>query len=525
MNKNKLEIWIYLLSALFCVSNTYAQDSLTTTYSRKKLLQENQWLNTTNIAGQVFNPFQPEGDFVAEYSLKEGDLRYQQHSPKESIYHFYTQKSKRVNNIVFKGGFSYNNMQQKKVGWTARMNPISHNPYMLADSLFGTYKKDYVALNGGFAAKLSKRLALGINLDYMVGDGARIKDPRPSNSTYELKASPSFIYSFDNAKLGANFQFIAGREKISYSTAEHSTSYRFFRTLGLGKAGVPTNGWSYSRNYYTKGYGGELQGQSNIGNKQILIGFGYYYKIEEAEDGSASNPRKGDVGDYKESVLKFYTLITQNKQLNHRLLISADAYFGTGIEFLQKPYEDDGITYYRTIAELENYSLTQITPKLQYVISKPFNNFMNKWEVSANLGADIFQSEYKSEAKSSYTNLNANIEIFKNLFFSKNNFMDFTISGFINYNIAEELKQLSPYNAIQEIALWDNLIQPDFNLVTGNQYGSNISVRFGHNLKIRKGKSNFMYIALNMSYFWGENDAWTRNRDFKQYGVKIGVLY
>lgn len=404
------------------------------------------------------------------------------------------------------------------------MRPVTNNPYMLADSLFGTYKKDYVTLNGGFGMLLSERLAMGIHLDYLVGDGARIKDPRPSNSIYTLKAFPSVIYSFERMKLGMNLQLLKGREKISYTTLETSTTYRFFRTFGLGKTSVPVNGWSYTRNYYLEGYGGEFQLQYKLGNKNVLTGLGFLYKKEKSEDGS-SNPQKGDVGDYKENTIKFYTIINQNKRLNQTISLNVDTYLGTGVEFLQEPYIEKGITYYRTVAELENYSLTQVIPKIKYAIAKPYNDFTNKWEVSIQASADIYQSEYKLEAESSYVNMGSEIKIFKNWFYSKNNFLDILFSGFINYNISNELKQLTPYNASQEIAIWENIIQPDFLFGTANKYGGNVNIRYGRNLEVIKDKNSYIYLDLNVSYFRGTNDAWDNSKDSKLYGFKIGILY
>jgi len=524
MSKEKIRIVIGVFWAVFMADNAYAQDSLFSMHSRDRLMYENLWLSTNNAAGSIYNPYEPDGDFSFGYNRKEGELRYRQQSPEEDIFSLIINKSKRIKNIVFNGGISYYNLQQKDVGWTSRMNPMTRNPYLLADSLFGLYKKDYVALKGGVAILLSKRIALGLNLNYLVGDGARIKDPRPKNRIYSLKVLPALIYSFETLKVGLNLQYVMGREEIKYNTKEQSTTYRFFRTFGLGKTSTPVNGWNYYRNYYLDGYGGDLQFDYKWGNSKVLTGAGYLFKKEASEDGKGI-PQKGDAGDYKERVINFYSVFNRKKRLNQQFSFQLEACLGTGVEYLEEPYIEKGITYYRTIAELENYSLIQLTPIVNYAIAKPYNELMNKWELNVHAGADIFQSEYIYEAESSYTNLNAGVKLSRTLFCNAINFLDIKADGQLNYNMSSNLNQLSPYEASQEIAMWERVIQPNFLLDTANKYGGDLSIRYGYNIAETTAKLRFLYLDVNMGYRKGTNDVWNSRKASKFYGVKIGMLY
>lgn len=515
--------FIIILCTFLFTENTKAQDTLVSAHSSDRLLLENQWLNTNNIAGAAFNPFLADGDFVLGYTSKNGDLKYTQHSPDEQTYSFNAEKSARINKTVFTGNIGYQNIQQNDVGWTARMNPVTHNPYMLADSLFGLYIKDYIQLGGGFAYMMSDRLSAGINVNYLVGDGARIKDPRPQNKLYTLEAFPSFIYSFNKFKLGVNFQLLSGREKISYNTIENSTTYRFFRTFGLGKTSVPVNGWSITRNYYLSGWGGELQLQYSLGDIKLLSGLGYFSQTEKSED-ATTIPDKRDTGDFEENTYRFYTIFNYGKNLIHSFSINMDILSGQGTEFLQEGYSLDGSTYFRTIAEIENYSTLEMIPAVKYRLAKPYNDYLNKWEITFNAKLDNFYAEYLLEAEESYTNIISNLEFNKSFYFKKS-MLGFSTSGMLIYNISNDLKQLRSYTASQEIAVWDNIIHPDFLINTSTIYALGAKVRYGRNIEILKDRNSMVYLDLGVDFKSGSNDLWIENKSFEVYSFKIGITY
>ncbi len=500
-----------------------ARDSLYLARPANRLIIENQWLNTQNIAGIVFNTFLPDGDFVLGFSSNKGTLKRSQLSPDEQAYGFSTNKMVRAKNFVFTGSISYQYKEQEDVGWTARMDPLTLNPYMLADSLLGVYKKDYISLGGGWGYLVSHRLSTGINVSYMVADGARIKDPRPQNKLFNLEVFPSFIYTFDKFKLGATLHLLKSREKISYTTLENSSTYRFFRMFGLGKGAKTINGWAYSRNYYSSGLGGELIAQYNLGSKKLLSGFEYFYQIEEVEDGS-SNPKKLDGGDFKETRYKFYSIINYGERLIHSLTAGVDMLIGKGIEFIQEPYSEDGITYYRTIGESENYSTWQVLPSVNYKLAGPYNNFLNKWEVIFTAKADIFNAEYILEAEKSYTNITGGLEFNRFLYF-KTGMLSLSASGAYHYNLSNGLKQLRAYTASQEIAVWDNIIEPDFILNTSNIYALGANIKYGRYLNLLENKRNMLYIDFGINYRSGNNAFWDKSKRFEKYCLKIGLSY
>ena len=484
---------------------------------------ENPWFGSSNKAGSVFNSFIPDGEFELNTGLEKGDLKLSQLSPKERAYSFNSHKTIRLDNIVFDGGVKYINQQEEEVGWTARMDPTTRNPYMLADSIYGLYSKDYVSLFGSFGYMLNENMVFGFGVDYLVGDGARIKDPRAVNNLFSLDIKPSFIYVFPGFKIGANIHLMKGREKISYSTIENSTTYRFFRMFGLGIGAKAINSWSYSRNYYSSGIGGGLQSEYKLGQANLFSGLDYFYSKEASEDGS-NNPRKNDAGDYKESNIRFYTSLNLKKSLLHFASFHVNMSMGEGVEFIQEPYSEENITYYRTVAEVSKYSLLSVNPGIRYKLAKPYNQYLNKWELDLKLELDHLSSEYLLEARQSISNIIPSVKFDKSVFLNKNQIM-FGLSGQFIYSLNNELKQLRPYMASQNIAAWQNIVHPDFILLSSTTYSAGAHFRYGRFVNIMKGKSNLLYVDLGMNFSFASNEEWVENLSWEQYRIKLGLSF
>lgn len=484
---------------------------------------ENPWLSSRNMAGSIFSSFVPDGVFELNTSYGKGDLKLSQLPPEEMTYSFNTHKTIRLEKTVFEGGVKYINEQQQQVGWTARMDPTTRNPYMLLDSIYGRYSKDYVNLFGSFGYQLNENMVFGVSVDYLVGDGARIKDPRPVNDLFNLDIIPSFIFVLPKAKIGVDIRLMKGREKISYTTIENSTTYRFFRLFGLGIGAKTVNSWSYSRNYYSEGIGGGLQAEYRIGEVNLFTTLDYFYSREASEDGS-SNPRKNDAGDYKESAIQFNTTLHYRKRYLHSANLYVNMWIGDGVEFIQEPYSEDNITYYRTVAEVSKYSLLSLNPGIRYRLAKPYNPYLNRWELEFKMELDHLSSEYLLEATQSISNLIPSLK-FDHSFFKKKSQILYGVSGQFMYSLKNDLQQLRPYTATQNIAAWQNIVDPDFLYYTSTSYAFGAHFRYGRYVNILKGKSSLLYMDLNVNFRFASHEEWIENRTWERYGIKLGITF
>ncbi|MFW5820842.1 MAG: DUF6850 family outer membrane beta-barrel protein, partial [Bacteroidota bacterium] len=345
----------------------------------------------------------------------------------------------------------------------------------------------------------------------------------PVNDLFSLNIYPSILLNFSGFNIGANMHLLKGREEISYTTIENSTTYRFFRLFGLGKGAKTINSWSYYRNYYHSGLGGELQLDYTLGSVKMFSGLGYLSKKELAEDGS-SKPRKNDSGDYRETDYYFYSFFRIRRDLIHVARLFTKLSIGEGIEFLQEPYSHEGITYYRTIAEVSKYSVLDLNPGILYTLVKPYNNYLNKWKLEAGIEMEHLYNEYLLEADQSITNFIPSLH-YNYAVFHKNNQWNIRIQLMYKLNLDNELNQLRPYTAIQELAAWENLIYPDFLIFSANSFTIAPGIRYGKEIKLMKEKNSQVFIDLRGMYKNASNQAWNENKSLKFLQLKIGITY
>lgn len=472
-----------------------AQDKQLPKISDKKLNIENQWSATQNINAKLFDSFIPSGTFEVNYNIKNGNFKPVQSSDKENSYGFLAKKRIKFDNILFLGNIEYNSQANKQVTWTARINPLSDNPYMLADSMSGLYKKNHIRLNGGLAYQINENMTSGIAINYEVANGARIKDPRPENMQYKLKIMPAMIYSFGKLKLGTTLHWQSGREYIDYEVIEPMVSYRIFRLMGLGKGRKTVNTQFYTRNYYMQNMGIDLQAGYTFGKNNLLFASEYRYKKEKAEDGT-SVPRKADTGDFLENHITSYLIFSRKTNYFQQLRFAIDFQLFTGTEFIEKAYlDDDNITRYKTVTTLDNYHQSKISPSLSYVLGINNQKYYYKWLFTANIKYFVKDVLYEKEAKKTFQNIRGNILIDRVFEFDKL-FVNISLSGSYLKNINKEIKQLRTYNAPQDKAAWEQIVLPNFYFQTASAYSFGINIKFGKNINFKKIKNTYLYLDL-----------------------------
>lgn len=511
---------LFLIVAIFL--KTKAQDRQLPNISDKKLSLENQWSATKNINAKLFNSFIPLGSFEINYNGVQGDFKPVQISDKESNYGFRAEKTMKFDKILFFGNIEYKNQAQKQVTWTARMHVPNDNPYMLADSMSGLYKKNYIRLNGGLAYQINENMTSGVAVNYKVANGARIKDPRPENTLYSLAIMPSMIYTLGKLKLGTTLHWQRGREYIRYEVIEPMVSYRMFRLLGLGKGKKTINNQFYTRNYYKKNMGADLEIQYNFGKNNLLFVSKYHHKKEKAEDGTTV-PRKGDAGNFLENQISSYLIFNRKANYFQQFKLSFDYQTFTGTEFVEKAYLDDAkITRYKVITTLDNYSQNKITPAFTYILGLGNQQYYYKWLLTINTKYETNNTLYVNEAEKKLQNISGNIAIDRVFEFEKL-FLNISLLAIYAKNLSNELKQLRAYNAPQDKAVWEQITLPDFYFETASAYSFGINVKFGKTIKLKKIKKTNLYCDLQSYMTLAEVNNNQQRRTI--YSITIGMNF
>ncbi len=255
-----------------------------TSLSSEKIVHlKTVWDGSANAASlQFFDIRQKIGKATLNYNYENGDLhRYQQERKLNEI-GFFTNGYVTLKRWKFYGDFNYSNNKNEAVNWTDVLNPYNDNPYILADSIGGTYHKEFFKMRTKAAWQINNRFIFGVDMNYKAGVGARRKDPRPKNTTTTFNIAPAIIFTFNKMKLGANFRYQTSKEDIEITTVTDSV-YDYFNMKGLGAFSVSTE--KDRRSHESNLFGGGIQ-IGYTGNKiSNLTEASFYRKATDIKRG------------------------------------------------------------------------------------------------------------------------------------------------------------------------------------------------------------------------------------------------
>jgi hypothetical protein len=229
-----------------------------TSLSSEKILHlKTIWSGSANAASLQFFDFNTKiAKAYLNYNFAEGDFRKYKQENRYNEIGFYTNGYINLKKWKFYGDFNYFKNKNEGVKWTDVLEPYNDNPYILADSVGGTYHKEYFKMRGKAAWQINDRFVFGIDMKYKAGVGARRKDPRPKNITTTFDISPAINFTFNKIKLGTNFRYETSKEDIEITTVTDST-YDYFNMKGLGAFSVSTE--KDRRSHDSNRFGGGLQ--------------------------------------------------------------------------------------------------------------------------------------------------------------------------------------------------------------------------------------------------------------------------
>lgn len=148
---------------------------------------------------------------------------------------------------------SYQNGYAKAITWNTTADVHMHYPYVVADTIGGTFYHEYYTFMGGYATRLG-RFVIGGEANYRSGLTFRKVDPRPKNTISDLTLAAGVTLPLAAHRLG----FSLGMQ--SYKQSQRIDIYRpgsgvklfYLRGMGISDASFSTvitdsNG---STNYY-----------------------------------------------------------------------------------------------------------------------------------------------------------------------------------------------------------------------------------------------------------------------------------
>ena len=134
---------------LLCANNNDSLRQNTSLSSEKILNLKTVWSGSTNAAGLHF--FDIQNKIAKAYinsNNQEGDFHLFQQEQQKNELGFFTNGYLNFNNWNFYGDFNYLKQTNKDVKWGDVMEPYNDNPYIMGDSVGGTYYKEYFKMRG-----------------------------------------------------------------------------------------------------------------------------------------------------------------------------------------------------------------------------------------------------------------------------------------------------------------------------------------------------------------------------------------
>lgn len=192
---------------------------------------------------------------------------------------------RKLRDVSFEGGMSYNNGKDKDRAWNATLYQSEQNPFMLADSLFSDYSTEEFTLDGRFSWEPIELIRFGVNADYVVGTTSDEQDPRLETKGMLFTINPGIDFKVaEYVKIGATGGIRLFNENAKYSTVETGNSASFFVMSGMGTC-MDQGGTSYQREVKGLAYFADLQVYWQRPDYGNLLNIGFEKNREKATDG------------------------------------------------------------------------------------------------------------------------------------------------------------------------------------------------------------------------------------------------
>ena len=523
MNKlHKINLLILLLLvAGYALGNTIP-DSTHSFNSFKLYKLQNQWLQTGNIARISLNPDKNIGFVQSGYRYDDGSYHRMREAETKNEFFLESESIQKIKEMYFYGKFAYSNSDEKGILWNGVFDPYRGNPYIIGDSVPGAnYHKEIYQLSGGMAKKFNNKLTLGLLVDYMVGIGAKQKDPRPENVVMNISVNPSVILKMDNFILGFDAGYRNRKEEIDYTQiATDNPDPTFFTFKGFGFHNYEVD-YGVDRFQTEKAYFGGFQFQKEFGSIQSLTELRGEYSSEEIDDGS-SVIKKEDGGDWKVISIDFnQQLKLQTGQKIHSLSFHGNFTNGQGTEYTQEiVFDEDRHANYITISKNLKFERLAMNALLNYnFVSLSGYNKVN-WDIEGTAGLTINDEKYNYIPEiftADYMNLNTGIKVQKN-FYKKA--LHFAPQIEVNY-----LQNLSNSMSLSNDPGITKKQNKELYMFDHNFYIADlIAVKAGLNVGFNMPNSKTIeQLNLNINYSYSQTNDQLLERNFLS--GKIGIMF
>ena len=292
MKRRFLTLWICFSAGVLDVNARpqFPLDSLSADKSGRWALRFERalWLRSDNSAGVGLDTMLSVATASVSGQTESGSFHRPQQASAVHAAGLEAERIQAIRKLSFYGGFRFRQKWEEDIRWADILDPYRGTPYVLADSLGGDWKKQLFNLSATLATNplFSRRVSLGLAVEYEVETGARQNDPRPLNYAKNLRLSPGVIWSpAPGTRTGLSFSTGFFREEVEMENRQ-PTAHRQYRLKGLSIHDAPTIfSLSVTRAYTGNDLAAGWQFEKQFRNSIFMSSLGFGHYIEDTRDG------------------------------------------------------------------------------------------------------------------------------------------------------------------------------------------------------------------------------------------------
>ncbi len=255
---------------------------------------ESPWRNFSdyfeyNPAATFSVPVNRFSEVGASYSSSHADngMHLVQEGNGASALQLHSESFQVSSNYRFFGKAFFSSDQKNNVGWRDVEDYSLLSPYLVADSIGGTYKRESYYLSGGASVRFH-HTEWGIRGTYEGGVSYRQVDPRPRNTVSVIHINPGLTYSRANWRYGWFGEYVRYRQNVDIEVEKTDRKEYFYLLQGFGiynrEFSVLDETFTriYKGNLYTTGF--HLNKEDHFRSTGVLVALKRaIIKVEESD--------------------------------------------------------------------------------------------------------------------------------------------------------------------------------------------------------------------------------------------------
>jgi hypothetical protein len=220
-----------VFAALFSAANTSGQ---MTKQDSLHVFQDNRAVNYFDLTGNAatidMTPFAQQGFAKISAITINGDFRRPMEAEASNPISLATGGFKKINGWSYLTNFTYTKQYDTNIAWSGVADAYEGNPFIWADSSVGNWERDHIRATISIAAPvILKKLQTGLTLDYRIGSGARISEPKPfyRKRYFAIQPGLNWLLSKNNsAGLTGKVDFLQEENELGFYSEDNVLLYR-----------------------------------------------------------------------------------------------------------------------------------------------------------------------------------------------------------------------------------------------------------------------------------------------------------